>query len=56
MLDAGVHVALSTDDPATSRTSLSREYDAAVTAVGLTQAQLRTLAEHSKLASFLDLS
>ncbi|MDV8071417.1 adenosine deaminase [Rhodococcus sp. IEGM 1366] len=56
LLEAGVHVALSTDDPATSRTSLSREYDAAVTSVGLTEAQVRTIAEHSKLASFLDLS
>ncbi len=55
LLAAGVPVALSTDDPATSRTSLSREYEAAVTAVGLTHAQVRTIAGHSKLASFLDL-
>lgn len=55
LLEAGVHVALSTDDPSTSRTSLSREYDAALTVVGLTRAQVRTIAEHSKIASFLDL-
>lgn len=51
---AGVPVTLNTDNPTVSRTTLSRELDAAADAVGLTSAQLRQAAETAVDAAFVD--
>ncbi|MEU3644154.1 adenosine deaminase [Lentzea sp. NPDC034063] len=53
MLDAGVVVTLNTDDPPFFGATLEGEYLAVATALGLTPAQVATLAENAVLASFL---
>ncbi|MFG2585160.1 adenosine deaminase [Streptomyces malaysiensis] len=56
LLSAGVPVALSTDDPVTSRTKLSNEYRIAEGVLGLTPAELESLARCSRQSSFADLA
>jgi adenosine deaminase len=52
LLAAGVPVALVTDDPRTSATTLSVEFARAASEVGLTDAQLTTIAATSRSAAF----
>ncbi|MHC4778196.1 MAG: adenosine deaminase [Planctomycetota bacterium] len=51
-LDAGVAVALCTDDPSVCRTTLSREFTMAVDAFGLSRGEVAILAQNSILGSF----
>ncbi|MFI1179848.1 adenosine deaminase [Streptomyces sp. NPDC020799] len=53
-LDAGVPVALATDDPGVSRGDLTEVFQRAVTEQGLTVAQLRTLARASLDHAFVE--
>ena len=55
LLAAGVPVTINTDDPRVSDVTLSQEHRTAVTQVGLTPDQLRTVAEQSLRAAFTDL-
>lgn len=55
LLAAGVPVTINTDDPRVSDVTLSQEHRTAVTDVGLTPDQLRTVAEQSLRAAFTDL-
>ncbi|MCB1886342.1 MAG: adenosine deaminase [Rhodocyclaceae bacterium] len=52
-LDAGVKVALCTDNPTVSSTSLSREYELAMETFGLTEGDVRALARMSGEGTFL---
>ncbi|MDA8264124.1 MAG: hypothetical protein M0T79_02010 [Actinomycetota bacterium] len=52
LLEAGVPVALCSDDPPMFNTSLPEEYRRARDVLGLTDTQLRRLARHSIEASF----
>jgi adenosine deaminase len=52
-LDAGVKVALCTDNPTVSSTTLSREYELAMDLFGLTEDDVRALAEMSCRGTFL---
>lgn len=52
-LDAGVKVALCTDNPTVSSTTLSREYELAMELFGLSEADVRTLARMSCAGTFL---
>ena len=54
MLDAGLYVTLNSDDPPMFGTSLSNEYLVAATVLGLSAAELATLADNAVRASFLD--
>lgn len=56
ILAAGVPVTVNTDDPRVSNVTLSSEHRIAVTEVGLTPAQLQTVADQSVRAAFTDLS
>ncbi|MGW8331449.1 adenosine deaminase family protein [Streptomyces sp. NPDC055897] len=53
-LDAGVPVALATDDPGVSRSDLTEVFQQAVTDQGLTVAQLRTLVRASLDHAFIE--
>jgi len=53
-LDAGVKVALCTDNPTVSSTLLSREYETAMATFGFTEADMRRIARMSWAGSFLD--
>ncbi|GGQ74371.1 adenosine deaminase [Couchioplanes azureus] len=55
LLAAGVPVTLNTDNPRVSDTTLSHEYALARLATGLTEEQVRTVAEQSVRAAFTDL-
>ena len=55
LLAAGVPVTINTDDPRVSNVTLSQEHRTAVAEVGLTPAQLRSVAEQSVRAAFTDL-
>ncbi len=52
-LDAGVKVALCTDNPTVSSTTLSREYEMAMEAFGLSESDVRDLAKMSCQGTFL---
>jgi adenosine deaminase len=52
LLKAGVPVSLNTDNPRVSNVRLSQEHQIALTEVGLTAAQLTTVAEQSVTAAF----
>ncbi len=52
-LDAGVKVALCTDNPTVSSTSLSREYELAMDTFGLSENDVRKLAQMSCAGTFL---
>ncbi|MBD3221463.1 hypothetical protein GF314_09490 [bacterium] len=52
-LDAGVRVALCTDNPTVSRTSLRREYEIAMTTFALGEDDMRRIASMSWDGSFL---
>ena len=52
-LDAGVKVALCTDNPTVSATTLSREYELAMTTFGFSEADIRDLAKMSCQGTFL---
>jgi adenosine deaminase len=52
-LDAGVKVALCTDNPTVSRTSLAREYEIAMDTFGFSEADMRRIAQMSWQGSFL---
>ncbi len=52
-LDAGVKVALCTDNPTVSNTSLSKEYGLAIDAFGLSENDVRALAKMSCEGTFL---
>ncbi len=52
-LDAGVKVALCTDNPTVSSTSLSREYELAMETFGFSEADVRSLARMSCAGTFL---
>ncbi|MGA7613899.1 MAG: adenosine deaminase [Thermoanaerobaculia bacterium] len=54
ILDAGVRVTLSTDDPSLFRTTLPREYVRAMRFAGLTAAELRSIARNGIDCSFAD--
>jgi aminodeoxyfutalosine deaminase len=54
MLEAGLLVTLNSDDPPMFGTTLTNEYLAAATAIGLSRAQLAGLAANAVRASFLD--
>jgi aminodeoxyfutalosine deaminase len=54
MLEEGLYVTLNSDDPPMFGTSLSNEYLAAATALGLSAADLAALADNAVRASFLD--
>jgi adenosine deaminase len=56
LLRHGVPVTLNTDNPRTSATTLSREYERAAALAGLTDKDLAVVAQHSLAASFLLLS
>ncbi|MEV6602451.1 adenosine deaminase [Actinoplanes sp. NPDC051346] len=55
LLAAGVPVTLNTDNPRVSDVTLSQEHALARHATGLTESQLRTVAEQSVTAAFTDL-
>ena len=52
-LDAGINVALCTDNPTVSSTSLSREFELAMATFGLSESDVRELAAMSCRATFL---
>ncbi len=52
-LDAGIKVALCTDNPTVSATTLSGEYELAMEAFGYTEADVRRLADMSRRGTFL---
>ena len=53
MLEAGVPIAISTDDEGVSRTDLTNEYQRAVEEHGLTYAEIKTISRNSIEYSFL---
>lgn len=52
-LDAGVKVALCTDNPTVSATTIAREYELAMGAFGFSEADMRRLADMSRHGTFL---
>jgi len=52
-LEAGVKVALCTDNPTVSSTSLSREYELAMTTFGFSENDMKSIAEMSRGGTFL---
>jgi len=52
-LDAGVKVALCTDNPTVSATTIAREYELAMAAFGFSEADVKRLAEMSRRGTFL---
>jgi adenosine deaminase len=52
-LDAGIKVALCTDNPTVSSTSLSREYELAMETFGFSEDDMRRLARMSCEGTFL---
>ena len=52
-LEAGVKVALCTDNPTVSNTTLSREYELAMETFAMSESDIRALAEMSCLGTFL---
>lgn len=55
LLSAGVAVTINTDDPRVSNVTLSQEHQIALSEVGLTPAQLGSVAQQSVRATFTDL-
>lgn len=52
-LDAGVKVALCTDNPTVSSTNLSQEYELAMTTFGFSENDMKKIAEMSRAGTFL---
>ena len=53
-LDAGMNVALCTDNPTVSSTTMRREYSLAMETFGFGEAEIRELVAMSRLGTFLE--